>query len=145
MAFAMLWGHLTSLKYLHHKQHELWGLQEGRCFKIQFPVFSSAGAVRGRASHPESSLWKWAWPRDAWRTWWGWGSPVGQRVEAERAASSSLATVWDRYDNTDTWETATEMWFEHELFLLRSVNNKQAELDSFSLFGPFWPFFFLFS
>lgn len=45
MAFAMLWGHLTSLKYLHHKQHELWGLQEGRCLKIQFPLFSSDGAV----------------------------------------------------------------------------------------------------
>lgn len=42
----MLWGHLTSLKYLHHKQHELWGLQEGRCFKIQFPLFSSVGAGR---------------------------------------------------------------------------------------------------
>jgi len=33
MASALPWGHLTLLKYLHHKQHELWGLQEGRYFK----------------------------------------------------------------------------------------------------------------
>lgn len=45
----MLWGHLTPLKYLHHKQHELWGLREGRCFKIQFPLFSKL-AIR-RALH----------------------------------------------------------------------------------------------
>lgn len=104
----MLWGQLTSLKYLHHKQHELWGLREGRCFKIQFPLFSSAGAVRKlairRAPYGNEMLPVFR-SRDAWRTLLGFKSPGGQSVGRcggeESTASSSLATVRDQYDNAE--------------------------------------------
>lgn len=103
----MLWGHLTSLKYLHHKQHELWGLQEGRCFKIQFPLFSSAGAVRKlairRALHGNEMLpFSHVMPEGRCQD----SNPLlvsqrGGRSE-ERITPSSLATVRDQYDNADT-------------------------------------------
>lgn len=36
MAFAWRWGHLCSVKYLHHKQHDLWGLQVGARLEQSF-------------------------------------------------------------------------------------------------------------
>lgn len=133
MAFAMLWGHLTSLKYLHHKQHELWGLQEGHCFKIQFPLFSTALVVSKRAIHGalygNETLPAVTWClKDTVRIQIsGWSGQVVREVR--KVDSSSLATVWDQY--VFYMQTHRKQWLRCNSNK-RAVNNKQEKLEGFS-------------
>lgn len=89
----MLWGRLTSLKYLHHKQHELWGLQEGHCVKIPFSSFSSAGMVGKLAIRAVmyGNEMRRRGSREARRTPLGFKSPVGQSEHKRREREVAAA------------------------------------------------------